>query len=711
MAVGHADQVSYYAASRAPASWPLRVGTIPGAARCLQHRPALDRCLGPVAPTGVGGRTDAGTRVHSGVLVGTAGVGKTQHAAHLARAVWGARRVDLLVWVTAASREAIVAVYAQAMAEITGSETATPDQAAQAFLAWLKPETAGPRRRWLIVLDDVADPDDLRGLWPPDHPDGQTLITTRRRDIAQPGLNRRVVPVEGFTQDAATAYLTEILAAYGRDDRPEAIQALARELGLLPLALSQAAAYLVGAGLDCAAYVSLLRQHGGTPLAELVPGPGALPDSQDVAVHQAWLPSLERADRLPPVGLARPLLELAALLPPEGAPQSAFTGPVAAGYLREHRTAPSTDGNRPLHANDVTDALRGLDRLGVIDYAPTDPYHAVRVHPVLQRVTREAIPAHRAEQLASTVASALMDAADAHADDPGFAPVLLAAADTLRRQAEPALWPRQLSPRRDAFSAMMDAFFGDGPPPGAHPLLFRVGELLGTTGQAAAARDYFERLAGDAQRRQGLESAVARAVHERIAHWRGEAGDAPGAAVAYAALLDEEVRAFGPHHESTFTTRAALGHWRGKAGDAAGAAAAYAELLPLQQRTFGPTYWGVMETRTSLARWQGESGDPAGAARAYGALLNDLLQALGGPMLPAETLLGRMTTRPNVLDVFHAHHGHAYWRGRSGDPAGAASSFTYLLDEQLRVLGPDHPHTATTRAELARWTERARNGR
>jgi hypothetical protein len=30
-----------------------------------------------------------------------------------------------------------------------------------------------------------------------------------------------------------------------------------------------------------------------------------------------------------------------------------------------------------------------------------------------------------------------------------------------------------------------------------------------------------------------------------------------------------------------------------------------------------------------------------------------------------------------------------------------------LLADQLRVLGPDHPSTLTTRGNLARWRERA----
>lgn len=38
--------------------------------------------------------------------------------------------------------------------------------------------------RWLIVLDDVTDPADLNGLWPPASPHGRILVTTRRRDAA-----------------------------------------------------------------------------------------------------------------------------------------------------------------------------------------------------------------------------------------------------------------------------------------------------------------------------------------------------------------------------------------------------------------------------------------------------------------------------------------------------------------------------------------------
>ncbi len=43
---------------------------------------------------------------------------------------------------------------------------------------------------------------------------------------------------------------------------------------------------------------------------------------------------------------------------------------------------------------------------------------------------------------------------------------------------------------------------------------------------------------------------------------------------------------------------------------------------------------------------------------------------------------------------------------KAGDPAGALEQ---LLTDRLRVLGPDHPHTLTTRHNLARWRGQARS--
>ncbi|MEV2236455.1 hypothetical protein AB0H69_49200, partial [Streptomyces phaeochromogenes] len=181
--------------------------------------------------------------------------------------------------------------------------------------AWGSARRGAPTCRWLIVLDDVADPADLHGLWPPDSPHGRTLVTTRRRDAALKGEGRRLVEVGLFTAAEALAYLTTSLAAHGRTEPAGQLTMLAAELGHLPLALAQAAAYLIDSGKSAAAYRDLLADRT-TTLTDLTPD--TLPDEHAFALAAAWSLSIDRADTLRPAGLARPMLHLAALLDANG---------------------------------------------------------------------------------------------------------------------------------------------------------------------------------------------------------------------------------------------------------------------------------------------------------------------------------------------------------------------------------------------------------
>ena len=55
-----------------------------------------------------------------------------------------------------------------------------------------------------------------------------------------------------------------------------------------------------------------------------------------------------------------------------------------------------------------------------------------------------------------------------------------------------------------------------------------------------------------------------------------------------------------------------------------------------------------------------------------------------------------LTTRGNL----------AWWLGAAGQPAQAAAQFRDLLTDFLRVLGPNHPETLTIRSNLAYWQDR-----
>ena len=65
--------------------------------------------------------------------------------------------------------------------------------------------------------------------------------------------------------------------------------------------------------------------------------------------------------------------------------------------------------------------------------------------------------------------------------------------------------------------------------------------------------------------------------------------------------------------------------------------------------------------------------------------------------------------RERVLGPDHPHiltdrANLAEWTGDAGDPAAARDQYAELLPLRERVLGPDHPDTLVDRANRAGWT-------
>ncbi|MEV0412916.1 tetratricopeptide repeat protein [Streptomyces sp. NPDC050448] len=683
-------------------AWPHQIGPLPRRADAFRRTSTVGALEAAAGSSG------------TVVLVGPAGVGKTQAAADLVARVRQDGGADLLVWITAGSRAAVVAGYAHAAAEILGDQDPDAELAAQRFLAWLSNQPAGGvgRCRWMVVLDDVADPADLRGLWPPDHDQGRVLVTTRRRDASLHGGGNKVVPVGLFTEGESLAYLTERLAVHERHEDTAELRALAAELDHLPLALSQAAAYLVDAGVDCAYYRRRLADRA-TSLADLTPDPGMLPDDQTTTLAAAWSLSVESANQMRPLGLARPMLRLLSLLDPNGVPAPVLTGLPTLRFLAAQRNTgtPRQEEPDPPTADEAALALRALHRFSLIDHDPAQADQAVRVLETVQRTTRDSLTPDERDAAAVAAADALLAAWPPVARDSALAQALRANVSALTRHA-------------------LSSLFEGGR---AHPVLFRAGESLGASGQVAAALDHFRQLAEAGERflspdhpdtlvarsrtafwlgesgqiqnalqayREVLErlretlgpdSPGTLTARAELAWWQGHAGDVAGAVSATSDLLGDLIRVLGPDHPSTLTTRHNLAWWRGKAGDIAGAATTTAELLGDFVRVLGPDHPATLTARHSLAQWRGESGDAPGAAAAYEELL-DLMRGVLGPDHPA-TLAGR--------------HDLAWWRGQAGDSAGAAAAYEQVLDDRLRALGPDHPDTLATRADLAWWRGQA----
>ncbi|MFJ4525566.1 FxSxx-COOH system tetratricopeptide repeat protein [Streptomyces sp. NPDC088810] len=705
--------VKFRAAPRTRAPWPHQVGVIPREAAAFQERDEVEQLRAAV--------TGGGTAVLCQVLRGTGGVGKTQLAAHYARQAWHTGELDVLVWVNAGSRPAIISTYAQAAEELLAAEPGDPERSAQAFRRWLEPSPpgSGPVCRWLVVLDDVADPADLTGLWPAKNPHGRTVVTTRRRDVAVPGQR---IDLGVFTPEEAAAYLSGFLAEHGRHDDPSGVQALAQDLGYLPLALSQAAAYIVDADVPidcpgcththCTSYRRRLTART-TKLGSVLPEASTLPDDQTTTLTTTWSLSIERADSLRPVGLARPALQLAAMLDGNGIPQDILAGLPARRYLAQYRTQATSDQGRSSDVSDqdVRDALRALHRLNLIDHSPDVPHQAIRVHQLIQRATRDTLTSQTFDETARVAADALAEAWPVTAHAKPLGQVLRANADALTHHAQDALCSADE----------------------AHAVLLQAGNSLGHAGQVTAAVTHFQNLTRTVLGPDHPDSLAAR---KNLAHWLGKGGDETGAAAVIEQLLPDMVRTWGPDDPDTLATRGDLASWRGIAGDAAGAVAAYEELMPDLVRLLGPDHPHTLAARGNLARNRGMAGDAVGAAADFAQLLADrtrvqgpdhrgtlatrreLARSLGqaeDAALAAEACEQLTHLLADCVRVLGADHPDtlatrrylANSRGAAGDAAGAVAAYEELMPDLVRVLGTNHPDTLATRGDLAGWRGQA----
>src|SRR5579875_2555760 len=265
------------------------------------------------------------------------------------------------------------------------------------FAAWLAHTT----RPWALIIDDLADPADLEGLWPAG-PAGQVVITTRLPPKAfgagsQAGAaDPRIVPVGGFSRREALAYLGSRLTDHP-DQRIEALD-LAEDLDGLPLSLAQATAVMTVKGLGCREYRAMFGERRGHMS-------GVQADGVSAAVLATWSLAVECAHELAPAGLAWPALALAAMLDPHGIPGAALTSPAACGYI-SGRPSTATASDQTM----VRAAVANLARAALISIDPASEARTVLMHRSVRAAVRAWLPASDLGQVVRAAADALIQA-------------------------------------------------------------------------------------------------------------------------------------------------------------------------------------------------------------------------------------------------------------------------------------------------------------
>ncbi|WP_157419346.1 NB-ARC domain-containing protein, partial [Actinomadura formosensis] len=444
---------------------------------------------------------DAALRAPGGVVVaavhGLGGVGKSTLAARYAAthagnaAAEGRTRHGKAVfhpvwWITADTAAAVQAGLAGLAAALQPElKTALELEAlAERGLAWL-----GHHSGWLVVLDNVTDPAHIAPLM--DRTMRGRVLVTSRLGQGWHRLGARVLRLDVLTEEQAVDLLTQIAGPTGPDTGSsgadlDGATELVAELGFLPLAVEQAAAYLHQNQLSPRQYLDLLAAspavmyHQAAEGSATGIGTGAGGDAGNDArtIARIWRITLDRITAATP--LAGELLRILAWYAPEAIPRTLVNRLAELEGWQEHAALPLLQA-----------ALGKLAAYNMITLTPD----TVTVHRLVQAVARtpdthgpaeDRDPHRRPEAItvARRTATRLLDQArPAEVKDPGG-------------------WPqwRHLLPHIDALAAHTPPSTDDA---WLSLLLDRAATFLQNQGLLTRAISYFERALATDQRIHG----------------------------------------------------------------------------------------------------------------------------------------------------------------------------------------------------------------
>ena len=170
---------------------------------------------------------------HITAIYGGGGIGKTQIAIEYTYRYL--TFYENVFWINAKDQAALLAGF-QDIADVMGCAQANmnPEEQAEIVLAWLRQQDS-----WLLVLDNLDDISVAKGYLPEQSNDRHTLITTRypfSKDI----------PAEGFEIPLFNSEESVNLLRIRSEAEfiPDVALKIADELGHLPLAIEQAAAFI-----------------------------------------------------------------------------------------------------------------------------------------------------------------------------------------------------------------------------------------------------------------------------------------------------------------------------------------------------------------------------------------------------------------------------------------------------------------------------------
>ncbi|MDX2515896.1 FxSxx-COOH system tetratricopeptide repeat protein [Streptomyces stelliscabiei] len=647
---------------------PIRPDTFVGRARELER---LDAALS------FGGQTVV-QAVH-----GLGGIGKSTLAAH-----WAATHPHGRAPVRWINAESPVAVQ-QGLADLATAlqpalaKALTAEALAERAAQWLATHTG-----WLIVLDNVNDPADITGLLAR-APGGRFLITSRL--AAAWTIATTVVRLDILAPDESLDLFTRITTATNPGRDLDGAADVCEELGHLPLAIEQAAAYLAQNPLITPrAYLRLLAEH---PAAMYRHGAATTPAERTIA--RIWNVTLNRITELQPqaADLLRTLAWYAPNLIPttlaDGGPADPPALHAALGLLTAYSmiTPDNVTGTLAVHR-----LVQALARTPDPEDPHRTPHHIAQAREQATANLRTALPATWETPATWPTwrtllphIDALADHTTADTDTATTAGILNHTAGFLGDQGRPAHAIRHL---QRALTACERVLGEDHP----DTLNSRNNLALAyrSAGHLKKAIALYERTL-TSHLRLDEDHPSTLTVRSNLASAYREAGLLEEAIALYERTLIGQLQVLGEDHPGTLASTNGLGRAYQSAGDLKRAISLFRHALTGHLRVSGEDHPSTLAVRSNLAGAYREAGHVKGAI-----LLCEQNLAI------RERVLGK--DHPDTLasrnDLAGAHRA-------AGHLKIAISLHEQTLTDQLRVLGEGHPHTMASRGNLAESYESA----
>jgi class 3 adenylate cyclase/tetratricopeptide (TPR) repeat protein len=622
---------------------------------------------------------------HRAALSGLGGVGKTQAAIEYA---WRHRDgySDGVFLVNAETNGGLTAGFVAIAATLRLPSAESNDQAStvSAVLEWFNGSGS-----WLLIMDNVEDRRELQGFVP-ERDKGDILITSREPVFAELGI-ARALDVGDLETDAAVRFLLTRTGREG-DDRGEraAITELAGELGHLPLALEQAAAYVAETNAAFSDYLSAFRKRRVTLLEKA----DELVSRETVAV--TWAANFAAVEAMSPA--AADVLRVSAFLAPETIPFDLFSN--GAPQLGSAIAAALEDADELAMA----ELLRPLSRYSLVRSDPES--HAFGVHRLVQEVVRATIGDVERRTYIDRTVSALNEVFPAveyanWIECDRFVPHVVSLAGWidcygLRPQAaglilnQTARYLIERGRYSEAQSLAKDALALDELTLGtAHPEVARSLNNLGNAhfyqGRYADAQPLHERALAIRERALGPNDPLVAISLNNIANLYMYLGRYAEAEPLHERAIAIRAQALGPDHPhlaASFNNLAVL-HVKQRQYDRA--QPLYERALTLRERILGPDHPDVANSLNNLADLYEKQHRYGEAEQLYARALAIWERGLG----------------PDHPDVAHSLNNLADVCVQQGRYAEAQSLYERALGIWERALGPNHPDVAEGLVGLA----------